>query len=146
MVQARLFIKHNPDSHDCDAIYNFMEERAMAHRDTSTLFSVDAKCNVSVGETNPFSSCICYKRQKGNCRHHHQSIVGDHDFSKISIIPDAVFVQKIPENKEQGDKGFQSSWFSGKVFYSFKNMVTQGSYALRGVVEIANVLKSQRYS
>ena len=57
-----------------------------------------------------------------------------------------MFVQKIPKNKEQGDEGFQSSWFSGKVFYSFKNMVTQGSSALRGVVEMAKILKSQRIS
>ena len=50
MVQARLFRKHNPDLHFCNAIYNFMKERVMAHRDTSTLFSVDAKSKVSVGE------------------------------------------------------------------------------------------------
>ena len=43
MVQARLFRKHNPDSHYRNAIYNFMKETAMAYRDTSTLFSVDAK-------------------------------------------------------------------------------------------------------
>ena len=57
-----------------------------------------------------------------------------------------MFVQKIPENKEQGDESFQSSWFSGKVFYSFKNMVTQGSSALQGVVEMAKILKPQRIS
>ena len=50
MVQTRLFRKHNPDSHYCNAIYNFMKERAMTHRDTSALFSVDAKCKDSVGE------------------------------------------------------------------------------------------------
>ena len=54
--------------------------------------------------------------------------------------------KKIPENKEKGDKGFQSSWFSGKVFYSFKNKITQGSSALRGVVEMAKFLKSQPIS
>ena len=65
---------------------------------------------------------------------------------QLFLIPDAVFVQKISENKEQGDEGFQRSWFSGKVFYSFKNMVTQGSSAQRGVVEMAKLLKSQRMS
>ena len=58
----------------------------------------------------------------------------------------AVFVPTIPENKEQGDEGFQSSWFPGKLFYSFKIMVTQGSSTLRGVVEMAKILTSQRIS
>ena len=145
MLQARLFRKHNPDSHYCNAINNFMKERAMAHRDTSTLFSVDTKCNVSVGEPDfPIASVTRGKKVIVGINQSFE--VDDHDFSKISIILDAVFVQKIPENKEQGDKGFQSSWFSGKVFYSVKNMVTQGSSALRGAVEMAKILKSQRIS
>ena len=122
-----------------------MKERAMTHRDTSTLFSVDAKCNDSVGEPDfPIASVTRGKKVIVGINQSFE--VGDHDFSKISIIPDAVFVQKIPENKEQGDEGFQSSWFSGKVFYSFKNMVIQGSSALQGVVEMAKILKSQRIS
>ena len=138
MVQARLFRKHNPDSHYCTSIYNFMKERAMAHRDTSTLFSVDAKCKVSVAEPNfPIASVTRGKKVIIGINQSFE--VGDHDFSKISIIPDIVFVQKISENKEQGDEGFLSSWFSGKVFYSFKNMVTQDSSALRSVVEMAKV-------
>ena len=32
MVQVRLFRKNNPGSHYCNAFYNFMKERAMAHR------------------------------------------------------------------------------------------------------------------
>ena len=33
IVQARLFRKHDPDSYYCNAIYNFLKERAMAHRE-----------------------------------------------------------------------------------------------------------------
>ena len=50
LVQAKLFRKNNPDSHYYNAIYNFMKERAMTHKDTCTLFSVNAKCKISVGE------------------------------------------------------------------------------------------------
>ena len=122
-----------------------MNERAMAHRDTSTLFSIDAKCKVSVGELDfPIASVT---RSKKVIIGINQSFeVGDHDFSKILIIPDTVFVQKIPKNKEQDDEGFQSSSFSGKAFYTFKNMVTQGSSALWGAVEMAENLKSQGIS
>ena len=45
--------------------------------------------------------------------------VANHDFSKISTVPDAVFVQQIPEeNDSEGDK-FNidtNSWFSGQVY------------------------------
>ena len=143
MVQARIFRKHNPDSHYCNAIYNLMKERAMTHRDTSTLFSLDAKCKVSVGESDfPIASVTRDKKIIVGINQSLKSVIT----ILVSIIRDAVFVQKILENKEQGDKGFQSSWFSGKVFYSFKNMVTQGSSALRSVVEMAKILKSQRIS
>ena len=91
-----------------------MKERAMAHRDTSTLFSVDAKCKVSVEPDFPIASVT--RGQKVIVGINQLFEVSDHNFSKISIIPDAAFVQKIPENKEQGDKGFQSSWLCGKVF------------------------------
>ena len=121
-----------------------MKERAMAHRDTSALFSVDAKCKVSVGEPD-FPIASVTKGKKVILGINQSFEVSDHDFSKISIIPDAVFVQKSPENKQQDDEGFQSSWFSGKVFYSFKSMVTQGSSALRGVVEIAKMLSHSVY-
>ena len=110
MMQARLFRKYNPDSHYCNAIHNFMKERAMAHRDTSTLFSVDAKCKVSLGEPDfPIASVT---RDKKVIVGINQSFeVGDHDFSKISIIPDAVFVQKFPRIKNRVTKVFKVHGF-----------------------------------
>ena len=50
MIQARLFRKNNPDAHYCNTIYNFMKHRAIKHRTDSTFFSVDAKCQLSVGK------------------------------------------------------------------------------------------------
>ena len=56
--------------------------------------------------------------------------VADHDFSKVSLIPDAIFVQDIPE--PQDDKSAdvylhddsKNSWFREQVYYGVKNMVT----------------------
>ena len=50
MIQARLFHKNNPDAHYCNAIYNFMKQRAIKHRTDSTFFSADVKSKVSLGE------------------------------------------------------------------------------------------------
>ena len=72
--------------------------------------------------------------------------VADHDFSKVSLIPDAVFVLDFPE--PQDDKpadeylhdDSKNSWFRGQVYYGVKNMVTQASTALRGVAEMGEIL------
>ena len=115
MVQARLFRKHNPESHYCNAIYNFMKERAMTHRDTSTLFNVDTKCKVSVGEADfPIASVTRGKKVIADINQLFE--VGNHDFSKISVVPDAVFVQKIPEKT----KVFKVHGFLVKYFTHLK--------------------------
>ena len=48
MVQVRLFRKYSPDSHYCNAIFNFTKNRAIKNRDTSAFFSVDGKCKAAV--------------------------------------------------------------------------------------------------
>ena len=72
--------------------------------------------------------------------------VADHDFSKVSLISDAIFVQDIPEPQDDkpadeylhGDS--KNSWFRRQVYYGVKNMVTQASTALRGVAEMGKIL------
>ena len=94
-----------------------MKERAMAHRDTSTLFNVDTKCNVSVGEPDfPIASVTRGKKVIVGINQSFE--VGDHDFSKISVIPDAVFVQKIPENR--ATKVFKVHGFLVRYFTHLK--------------------------
>ena len=59
--------------------------------------------------------------------------VPDHSFSKTSIIPDAVFIQQIPEENDGERNEFNidtNSWFSDQVYYGFKNMVLQSSPAI----------------
>ena len=79
--------------------------------------------------------------------------VADHDFRKLSIIPDAVLVHDIPANYEQTtedesekeliscSKSSKGDWYARKVYYSFKSMVLDGSTSLRGVMEMGNVLE-----
>ena len=60
----------------------------MAHRDTSTLFSVDAKCKVSAGEPD-FPIAFVTRGKKVIAGMNQSPEVSDYDFSKISIIPDS---------------------------------------------------------
>ena len=122
-----------------------MKQRAIKHRTDSTFFSADTKCKVSVEE--PVFPLASVSRGKNVVVGVDQSFrVADHDFSKVSLIPDAIFVQDIPE--AQGDKpadeylhdDSKNSWFRGQVYYGVKNMVTQASTALRGVGEMGKIL------
>ena len=144
-LQARLFRRNNPDVHYCNAIYNFMKWRIIKHRTDLTFFSADAKCKVSVGEPDfPLSSVSPGKKVVVGVNESFR--VADHDFSKVSLIPDAIFVQDIPEPQdgkladEYLHDDSKNSWFCGQVCYEVKNMVTQASTALREVAEMGKIL------
>ena len=74
----------------------------------------------------------------------------DHDFSKLSIIPDAYLLHEIPLKDEltdeKGDddlldKGSRlGEWYSGKVVHRFKSKVSEGSSAMRCDSEIPDVM------
>lgn len=157
-VQARLLRKRNPDAHYARAVYKFLKKRAIRHKDTTAFLSADAKCKISVGEPG-FPLAAVTRGKRVIIGKNQQFHVADHDYSKLSIIPDAVLVHQIPDsddtqginedNSGAGDtnliecgKDHTGDWYTGKVYYSFKNMVLQGSTALRGVVELGRVLET----
>ena len=120
MIQARLFRKNNPDAQYCNAIYNFIKQRAIKHRTDSIFFSTDAKCKVSVGEPDlPLASVSRVKKVVIWVNELFR--VADHGFSKVSFIPDAIFVQDIPEPQDdKADDEYlhddsKNSWFHGQV-------------------------------
>ena len=146
MIQARVLRKHNHDSHYVNAIHHFMQKRAVKYRNETLFLSADAKCKVTVGE--PGYQIAAVSRGKKVIVWVNESFqVADHDFSKLSIIPDAILVQQIPEDVEQVEAepekavgGKTNGWFSGQVFYAFKTMVNEGSTAARGVVEMGKII------
>ena len=61
---------------------------------------------------------------------------------KFPLFLTPFFVQSIPsKNEEQSLNDAQISWFSGRAHYLFKNVVTQRSSALQGVVEMAKIIE-----
>ena len=82
--------------------------------------------------------------------------VGDHDFSKFSLIPDAILLHDIPnektingsqvdedeEEEEEEEKNAMGSWYRGQVFYGVKTMTSEGSTAWRGVTELMQVVQN----
>ena len=149
MVQARLFRKSNPEAHYANAAYKFMRERAVKNRQNIAFFSEDAKCKVPIAEPG-YPIAAVTRRKKVIVGLNGKFLVTDYDFSKLSIIPDAYFLQEIPEKDELTDekvdddlldKGSRlGEWYFGQVVYGFKSMVREGSSAMQCVAEIADVM------
>ena len=56
-------------------------------------------------------------------------VVGDHDFTRFSLIPSVVVVVNIPES-------FEGSWYSGQVHVGFKDAVFKPSSPIRHATEL----------
>ena len=98
MVQARIPCKNNPDTHYTNAVYSFLRKRAVKFAQCTTFTCVDAKCKVSIGEHGfPIAAVSRGKQVIVGCNQSFQ--VGDHDFSKLSFISDAILVHDIPQSE-----------------------------------------------
>ena len=64
---------------------------------------------------------------------HETFAVGDHDFTRFSIIPSVVFHLSIPDS-------FEGSWYTGKVLVGLKDAVFQASSPLRHAAELHSLL------
>ena len=77
-----------------------MKQRAIKRRTDLNFLSADATCKVSVGEPDlPLASVSRGKKVVVGVNESFR--VADHDFSKVSLIPDAIFVQDIPEPQDE---------------------------------------------
>lgn len=63
-------------------------------------------------------------------------VVGDHDFTKISLIPSVVLMVNIPDK-------FEGSWYEGKVCVGFKDAVFKPSSPIRHSTEMCRLLLPQ---
>ena len=61
--------------------------------------------------------------------------VGDHDFTKFSIVPSVVLVTDIPDS-------IQESWYRGQVLVGFKDAAFEPSSPMRHATELVSILSS----
>ena len=60
--------------------------------------------------------------------------VGDHDFTKFSMVPSVTLVNDIPTE-------ITGSWYTGKVFYTLKESAFESSSPIRHVTELHSCLQ-----
>lgn len=134
-VQKRQFRLDHPDSHYCAAIFRYMREYALLHRDISMFISLDDKHRVKVGE--PGCAVAAVDRARRTIVSGNEGFeVSDHDFCKFSVVPSVSFVLDIPDQLD-------GSWYRGTVHVGYKDAVYEPSSPLRHATELLSILKAQ---
>jgi hypothetical protein len=109
-VQKRLF---RPDEHYCAALFRYQRELAVKYRDLSSFICIDDKHRIKVGEPGYPVAAVERGRQV-IVSQTETFVVGDHDFTRFSIIPSVVLQVNIPDK-------FEGSWYQGKVSVALKS-------------------------
>ena len=95
---------------------------------------IDDKHQLKVGEPG-FAVAAAERGRKVLVRAGTTFEVGDHDFTKFSIIPSVSLFIDIPERIEE-------PWYRGQVYVGYKDAAFEPSSALRHATELSNLLLS----
>ncbi|PKY60343.1 hypothetical protein RhiirA4_483933 [Rhizophagus irregularis] len=131
MVQARQLRKDHPDTHYCAALFRYLREFAILYQQHVSFICADDKHKVSIGEGINTSTGV--RNRKTMVFQETPLVACDHDFTKLSLTPSVIFFCNIPQSIE-------NSFYSGKVFVSFKDTVFQPSSAIRHTTEFYNTI------
>lgn len=91
----------------------------MRFKDHSVFFSLDDKHRVKVGEPG-FPVAAVERGRRVLVGRDSAFHVGDHDFTRMSIIPSVCFAINIPDS-------IDSSWYTGRVFVGLKEAIFEPS-------------------
>ena len=132
MVQKRQFRKTHDDDHYAAAVFRYLREYSIQCREYCTMVCIDDKHRLKVGEPG-FPVAAAERGRKVIVRAGTTFEVGDHDFTKFSIIPSVTLIVDIPHD-------IQDSWYRGQVLVGFKDAAFEASSPIRHATELSNVL------
>ena len=132
MVQQHNICKSHDDEYCCSAIYKYLHEQIVTHKDCAAFVSTDDKNKIKIGEPKcPITAATRGKRVLVATNQLLQA--ADHDFSTISVTPTVVLLHHIPADVED-------SWYHGIPNTYLKLHATEPSTAVRNAKEIADVI------
>ena len=127
-----MFQKSHEDSHYAAAVFRYQRELAVMFCEHSSFFCMDDKHRVKVGEPNyPVAAAERGRRVLVRCNQMFE--VGDHDFTKFSLIPSVTLSVEIPED-------VTGSWYDGEVFIEG---VFEPSSPHRHMTELLDVIQNK---
>ena len=132
MVQKRQWRKEHCDAHYGVAIFQYLHELAIKFHQFTAFVCLDDKHKIKVGKPGyPLAAAECGHRVLVSSTKSFE--VGDHDFSKVSIIPSVSHLIDIPTELAE-------SWYTGKVIVFLKENALEPSSPLRHVAELYKTL------
>ena len=95
MIQQRQFRKHHEDSHYAAAVFRYEQECAIRFKEHSSFLCIDDKHRAKVGEPG-YPVAAAERGRRVIVARGTSFQVGDHDFTKFSVIPSVVLNVDIP--------------------------------------------------
>ena len=113
-------------------MFRYQCELAVKYQSHSAFVSIDDKYRVKIGEPGyPVAAVECGRQVIVS--ESQTFAVGNHDFTKFSLIPSVALQIEIPET-------FEGSWYKGKVLIGLKDAVFQSSSPMCHASELHSVL------
>lgn len=132
MVQQRQYRKDHEDSHYAAAIFRYEREYAVHFKEHSAFLCIDDKHRAKVGEPG-YPVAAAERGRRVIVARGTSFQVGDHDFTKFSVVPSVVLNVDIPDSVAQ-------SWYRGKVTVTLKEAALEPSSPFRHAAELSHLL------
>ena len=124
-LQQRLVRAQHPDAYNCATLFKFQKIMAVKYREYASVFFVDGKANVPVGEPERPTSTNVWAH--GGALVPGDKILGalDHDFHICGLVPSVVLKIDVPDN-------VNDSFYKGIVFRGkYRKLVIGNSKYMR---------------
>ncbi len=133
MIQQGQFRKVHEDSHYAAAIFRYEREYSIRVRDHCNFLCVDDKHRAKVGEPG-FPVAAAERCRRVIVARNTSFEVGDHDFTKFSLLPSVALKVNIPEEVSE-------SWYRGEVIITLKDAAFEPLSPMRHSTELLKVLQ-----
>ena len=136
MIQKRQWRKDHCDTLYLSAIFRYKRELAVKFREVTTFACLDDKHRIKVGEPG-FPVAAAERGRRVLVRAGASFEVGDHDFTKFSMVPSVTLINDIPCVLED-------SWYCGQVIVTLKEVAFEPSSPLRHAAELKQSLHQEK--
>ena len=134
MIQKWQFRASHEGEHYAAAVFHYHREYAIKLKEYCLMVCIDDKRRLKVGEPG-FPVAAAERGKKVLVRAGTTMEVGDHDFTKFSVVPSVALVVDIPDKIDE-------SWYRGQVFVGFKDTAFEQSSPLRHATELSTILSN----
>lgn len=135
MIQMRQFRKDHEDTHYAAAIFRYQREMAILFKMHCTYVCLDDKHRIKVGEPG-FPVAAAERGRRVLVSRNANFEVGDHDFTRYSIISSVSLYIDIPDNIED-------SWYTGKVRVALKEAAFEPTSPMRHGAELQKIFEGK---